>query len=216
MFAASSCSAVSERHWLFSQNAQHGAEFHPWLSLCMQGAAMQSFRAQIIRLGRVCITRATELTFPSPSFCFIWLMQRISSRLVCSVSQTRVQGWFKCRFVNFFCCFFSEGLLRCRLRSVSWDTVPCILSYIEGCPQPGWVGHRQSTGKYCFPPWQRKLSFQEQHGLEWCPELWRRTYLSRILIFSLEFVSQPDIMGGGRKLPEILEKSVSDATALLS
>lgn len=38
----------------------------------------------------MCITRATVLTFPIPSFCFIWLMQRISSGFVCSVSQTRL------------------------------------------------------------------------------------------------------------------------------
>lgn len=92
---------------------------------------------------------------------------------------------FKCRFVHFSCCiFFSEVLLRCRLRAAPGGIVPCILFCIAGCPQPGWVGHGQNTGMCC----QRELSFQEQHGPEWCPELYRsRIYLSRILIISFFF-----------------------------
>ena len=70
----------------------------------------------------------------------------------------------------------------------------------------------------CGSPYQKLLqaTFQAQPGLECCPEMWSRICLSRILIFSVELVSQPDIIGGDRRLPEILEKWNLDTTALLS
>lgn len=104
-----------------------------------------------------------------------------------SVKQ-RYKAAFKCRFAHFSfpVAFFRNYCLGAGWELLLGDIVPCVLCCIAGCLHLGWVGRRQNTGM-CCSPCQKKLSFQDQRGLEWCPELWTRIYLPRILIFSVEF-----------------------------
>lgn len=116
---------------------------------------------------------------------------------------------FKFRFAHFSSCFFPKCYLDAGfelLLGVQFNVVCAALQAAFSLGELD-IGRAQEcatvlpTRSCCKPP-----SFQAQLGLEWSPEMWNRICVSRISIFSVELVSQPDIIGGGRRLPEILKK----------
>lgn len=152
------------------------------------------------------------LRWPFPSLISVSFGLRIEypwGLSALSVKQGYKPG-FKSRFAHFFSCFFFQKCYLVAgfelLLGVQFNVVCAALQAAFSLGELDTDrAQEHATGlptrTCCKPP-----SFQAQLGLEWCPEMGNRICLSRISIFSVELVSQPDIIGGGRRSPEILKK----------